>query len=789
MLTEESPPAVSPEAERLAELRTFEILDTPPEEAFDELTALAAHICEAPFALITFVDEDRQWFKSRRDWSLEETAREIAICTHAIEQPDLLVLPDLSSDSRFSENPLITGEPHLRFYAGAPLVTSTGHALGSLCVLDIVPRELTPHQELALRVLSRHVVSQLELRRSTARQKLAEEALQRSHLELERRVEERTRDLQSARAEAETARGDIQQMVDRISDGLVALDPQWRYTYVNENAGTMLGRDPSTLIGKCIWDEFRDGIEPAFRETCVRCMQEQKPITIDTHVAPWERWFENRLYPSANGLSIFFREITDRRTAELKLERERAFTDAIVSSLPGSFYLFDQEGRFLRWNRRAEEVTGLAPERFATVRPADLVAPADRAAVEAGIHEALLNGESATEARIVSVTGEERWHLCTGRRTTVDGKVCIVGLGIDISERRRAEEQLRDAQSRLQLAVRASAIGLWDWDVPSGEIFYSAEWKAQLGYAPHELSNTFEEWRERLHPEDRAEILRELEVFLASQKAEHQSEVRLRHRDGSYRWIFTRAQLQRGAEGEPQRMFGCHIDMTGRRETEERLRQQHQQLRALAQHLNSVREEEAARIARELHDELGSTLTALKIDISRIAQQLGGEAEESLRARLKTILATSDQTIQNIRKLCLELRPAMLDQLGLSAAVEWQVAEFQTRTGIVCDLVRPENLAMSEAGAVTIFRILQELLTNITRHAQATRASVQLRQDGARAVLEVSDNGRGAPADALARTDRFGLLGVRERAMAVGGVVDFQSSSSGTRVAVAVPTG
>jgi PAS domain-containing protein len=101
----------------------------------------------------------------------------------------------------------------------------------------------------------------------------------------------------------------------------------------------------------------------------------------------------------------------------------------------------------------------------------------------------------------------------------VDGKVCIVGLGIDISERKRAEEMLRDAQSRLQLAVRASAIGLWNWDVCTSEIFYSAEWKAQLGYAPHELSNSFEEWRERLHPEERAEILRELDAIPLEQKS------------------------------------------------------------------------------------------------------------------------------------------------------------------------------------------------------------------------------------------------------------------------------
>jgi GAF domain-containing protein len=158
-------PLPSNEKHRLKVLWEYQVLDTVPEEVFDDLTELAARICEAPIALITLVDENRQWFKSKVGVTLSETSRDISFCTHAIAQPDLFIIADATKDARFANNPLVTSEPKVRFYAGAPLVTPDGHALGTLCVIDKVPRELRPDQKIALRVLARHVMTQLELRR------------------------------------------------------------------------------------------------------------------------------------------------------------------------------------------------------------------------------------------------------------------------------------------------------------------------------------------------------------------------------------------------------------------------------------------------------------------------------------------------------------------------------------------------------------------------------------------------------------------------------------------------
>jgi GAF domain-containing protein len=173
------------EQERLEALRGFDILDTPAEKAFDDLVRLALYICETPIAAVSFIDRDRQWFKSKVGVAVPETKRDISFCAHALMLPnETLIVPDASLDARFSDNPLVTGEPKIRFYAGAPLVTEDGFVLGTLCVIDHVPKELSAAQTKALEVLRNQVMRELELHRKNMELSEANKKLEQARIDL-----------------------------------------------------------------------------------------------------------------------------------------------------------------------------------------------------------------------------------------------------------------------------------------------------------------------------------------------------------------------------------------------------------------------------------------------------------------------------------------------------------------------------------------------------------------------------------------------------------------------------
>jgi signal transduction histidine kinase len=222
---------------------------------------------------------------------------------------------------------------------------------------------------------------------------------------------------------------------------------------------------------------------------------------------------------------------------------------------------------------------------------------------------------------------------------------------------------------------------------------------------------------------------------------------------------------------------------------EGRVRERTEQLRALTLRLESLREEERMHIAREVHDELGGALTAIKMDISRLKSALE-KTQPELREKLNSLLELVDASVQTVRRIATELRPALLDDFGLVAAIEWQLQEFGRRTGIECVAqLALEPAALDPAAATAIFRVLQEALTNVARHAQASQVHVSLREEGGNVILLVADNGRGFDREAAHRTPSLGLMGMRERAFAIGGGLEIESQvGQGSTVRVTIPT-
>ncbi len=361
--------------------------------------------------------------------------------------------------------------------------------------------------------------------------------------------------------------------------------------------------------------------------------------------------------------------------------------------------------------------------------------------------------------------------------------------------RRRAEETIRLEQERFELAARAATDAIWDMDVKASQLWWSDGMEKLFGYTKAEAGSSLDFWTERLHPDERDNVVAGFHRAIDGSASFWADEYRFRCRDGHYAYVLDRGFLVRDADGRAVRMVGGMTDITRRKEAEQRLERSRRQLRALSARLESLREEERTRIAREIHDELGQLLTALKMDLRWMEKKLAsGENNPALNPVLDKLVEAgglADTTIAAVQKISSELRPGTLDNLGLAASLQYEAGRFQERTSIMCHVTVPEPPPdLSLDAATTVFRIFQEALTNVARHAEAKEVRCDFLAEGDQIVLRVEDNGKGISPEALANPKSLGLLGMQERAGVLGGEVKVEPGRArGTRVTLRLPHG
>jgi len=355
-------------------------------------------------------------------------------------------------------------------------------------------------------------------------------------------------------------------------------------------------------------------------------------------------------------------------------------------------------------------------------------------------------------------------------------------------ERHRIAMALKQSEERFQLAVRGATAGLWDWNPQSGAIYLSPHFKEILGYEAHELPNESQAVFDAIHPDDIDRVGTSLAAHL-EQKRAYDIEYRVCTKSGEVRWIHSRGQALWNPSGEAYRMVGWIIDVTERRLADEALRESREELQRLSANIQRAREEEKTRIARELHDDLGQQLAALKIECARNDNRVEGVDSPEAGTDMSSIYAMIDQLVVSVRRIATDLRPAMLDDLGLIPAIEWFIERFSERHGVrVVQHIDAEDIDFNHDSSTAVFRIVQEALTNVARHSGATEVRLDIARKEQHCVVRIADNGRGCPGDARPAPSSFGLIGMRERAAALKGELKIQTApDNGFAITISLP--
>lgn len=605
----------------------------------------------------------------------------------------------------------------------------------------------------------------------------------------------------------------LENLIDNSPALIYMKDMTGKYTHVNKVFEQVTGATKAEIVGKKPYEVFPWSMADQFVKNDRKVIGTRRPLVVEEQFTINEdvKTFYSILFPlhgergNLIGLAGISSDITDRKISEEKLQQyKKELEESLSVNEERLELLFEAttDGVW-DWNLLTDEMffsprwlesLGYQPGELESNSDSwkSLVHPEDLPKIMAALN-AHLEGKTEgyqCENRILQKDGTWRWNLDKGRIVKKDdaGKpLRMVGSDTDITRLKDAEFALRASEQNLAQAQEMACLGSWEMDVKKNSLLWSDEVYQIYGLDRKKFNPTYEAFLEKVHPEDRSWVDEENKRSI-HEKKEYDVNHRIMLADGSERIVHVKAKTFYDSKEEPERIIGTVCDITEKTNAEENLKKSRQQLRNLSNKLQSIREEDKKRISREIHDELGQTLTAIKLDLTWLEKRID-VSEPSVLDKIKSIYSHIDNSLETVRRVSTELRPQVLDVMGFCEALQWQAEKFMENTNIRCELnIEPEGIKLQPELSTDLFRIFQEALTNISRHSQASQVIINFVENKNGYQLCVKDDGVGIGQSQVDHSTSLGLLGIRERALIWEGHVEIKGVvGEGTLLTVEIP--
>jgi PAS domain S-box-containing protein len=630
--------------------------------------------------------------------------------------------------------------------------------------------------------------------------------LTRRNYQLEQKVAERTKQLESTVTELrreitekvkiteefQRSESRYRTLIEQASDAIIITDQTGVLIEVNSSFCAMVGYTEAELIGKNVKnllppsDLAADPLRFDLLLTGQSLFRERKIMRKNGAIFPIE---EHVKMLEDKRIIAILRDITDRRRIEEALRQSEDRVKLIIDTIPATAWSAEPDGVLDYANKRWLEYAG----EKAFEDPQSVIHPDDFLELQQTWQQKHLDGEPFDdEMRLRGIDGKYRWFLVrTAPFRNERGEIIKwYGVSIDIEDSRQARDELRLAYQRLSYHVENTPLAVIEWDRDLNVKHWSARAEAIFGWSMQEAigKNAFDPQFNLVYEDDREAVSMISKELINGLVNRNLTIARYNTKDHKVIYCECYNSVLRDEHGNIITILCFVHDVTARVNADANLKQSYGQIRLLTEHLQKVREEERIHIAREVHDELGGQLTALKMDISWLNQKLSKE-DKAITIRIKNAVNIAEAMLKSVRRISSQLRPSLLDNLGLVAAIEWHLKEFEDRFGIKAQFKKPrEEFEISDTIKTGLFRVFQESLTNVARHSGSKNVQIELLKNDEQLILSIVDDGHGFDQHAAETGKTLGILGMKERTAMLGGEYDISSSvGKGTRVTVVLP--